>query len=131
MHRLHLRTRPIHPQSGQWLPSNLSCLAPCCASALRGLLSAWCGRTLHGSLRAHAHKRTHGADHEVLNELGGVFAALGLSLVGAERRDLSGAALALEGAVEAGRRLHLGTGDAAGLHGGAAGTGDGQRVVRP
>lgn len=47
----------------------------------------------------------------------------------AERWDLSGGALALEGAVEAGRRVHLG--EVAGLHGATARPRDGQRVLGP
>jgi hypothetical protein len=83
----------------------------------------WWGPTLHGGLRAQTRQRTHGADHEVRQQLGAVLISSGL-LVVAERGDL-GAALALEGALEGGRR------GVAGLHGDAARPRNGQRVLGP
>lgn len=99
------------------------------AIAVRGSISAWCGNTLHSGLRAQTRQRTHGADHEVLHELRALLTAPRFLLVVAERWDLGRAALALEGAVEARRGVHLG--DAAGLHGATACPRNGQRVLSP
>ena len=129
MRTFHRRTLPIHPQISQSLSSCLLNSPFSHAIAVRGSSCVWCGHTLHGSFRAQTRQRTHGADHEVLDKLGAFLAALACPLIGAKRRDLGGAALALEGAVEAGRGMDLG--DAAGLQVGAAGTGDGQRVLGP
>ena len=85
--------------------------------------------TLHGSLRAQTRQRSHRSDHEVLDQLGALLAAPRAVPVGAEGGNLGGGALALEGAVEAGRRVYLG--DATGLHGATARPRDGQRVLGP
>ena len=74
-------------------------------------------------LRAKSGQRTHGADHEVLEDLGALLAVL--VPVGGEGGDLGAVGAALEGAVERRRR------GVTGLHGGAAGPGDGHLVGCP
>lgn len=80
-------------------------------------------RTLYSVLRAQCGQRTHGANHEVLENLGASLSAL--IPVGSERGDLGGVGGALEGAVERGGR------GIAGLQGGAAGPGGGQLMGGP
>lgn len=81
------------------------------------------GLTLDGRLRAESGQRTHGANHEVLEDLGALLAVL--VPVSGEGRDLGAVGAALEGAVERRRR------GVTGLHGGAAGPGDGHLVGCP
>lgn len=80
--------------------------------------------TLHSSLRAQTSQRAHSAHHEVL-EHAGPGLVVGLIPICGEGGDLGGFGVALEGGVEAGRRL------AAGLHGGARRPRDGQLVGGP
>lgn len=81
------------------------------------------GLTLDGGLRAEGGQSAHGADHEVLEDLGALLAVL--VPVGGEGGDLGAVGAALEGAVERRGR------GVTGLHGGAAGPGDGHLVGCP
>jgi hypothetical protein len=80
--------------------------------------------TLHSSLRAQTSQRAHGAHHKVRKDAGSGLSA-GLVPVCGEGGDIGGFGGALEGGVEAGRRL------VAGLHGGARRPRDGQLVGGP
>lgn len=79
--------------------------------------------TLDGGLRAESGQRTHGANHEVLEDLGALLAVL--VPVRGERGDLGAIGAALEGGVERRGR------GVTGLHCGAASPGDGHLVSCP
>jgi hypothetical protein len=117
---------PNHPQNSQLLSSQ----SKIAIMGVPGIfhrpveLSQYWRPTLYSRLRAKRTQRTHGSDHEVLEDLGAGLASL-IPVCG-ERGDLGRVRAALEGAVE--RRSR----GVAGLQSGAAGRpSDGHLVSGP
>jgi hypothetical protein len=128
-HMHHPLASPIHPKTSQLHSHIFPNPLPSQSHASKAPQQDSGTRTRHSLLRAHTRNSAHSTNHEVLHELR---RALTLGLIPISRKvwHLSGRrAGALEGRVERGRGVDVG--DGAGLHGGARGARDGQRVLRP